>query len=131
VENEGRASRDFIYVDDIVRGLVLCALEGQPGDVYNLASGKETTILELAKTVNRLTGNPAPLTFLPPRDWDHAGRRFGSTDKAKRALGFEARIDLDEGLTGTIEWTKANLRRIESCMDKHKHDLERLSAGRR
>jgi UDP-glucose 4-epimerase len=131
VENEGRASRDFIYVDDIVRGLVLCALEGQPGDVYNLASGKETTILELAKTVNRLTGNPAPLTFLPPRDWDHAGRRFGSTDKAKRALGFEARIDLDEGLTGTIEWTKANLRLIESCMDKHKLDLERLSAGRR
>ncbi|HEX9741771.1 MAG TPA: NAD-dependent epimerase/dehydratase family protein [Nitrospiraceae bacterium] len=123
VENEGRASRDFIFVEDIVRGLVLCALEGQPGDVYNLASGKETTILELAQTVNRLAGNPAPLTFLPSREWDHAGRRFGSTDKAKRVLGFEARVDLMEGLRRTIAWTKANLELIESCVDKHKIHL--------
>lgn len=131
VENEGRASRDFIFVEDIVRGLVLCALEGQPGDVYNLASGRETTILELAQAVNRLAGNPAPLTFLPPRDWDHAGRRFGSTDKAKRVLGFEAQVGLEEGLTGTIEWTRATLRFIESCMDRHRLHLERLSDMRR
>ena len=130
VENEGRASRDFIFVEDIVRGLVLCALEGEPGDVYNLASGKETTILELAQTVNRLAGNRAPLTFLPPREWDHAGRRFGSTDKAKRVLGFEARVDLEEGLNKTIAWTKAHLDVIESCVDKHKIHMGAVDAGR-
>lgn len=119
VENEGRASRDFIFVEDIVRGLVLCALEGQPGDVYNLASGEETTILELAQTVSRLAGNRAPLAFLPRRDWDHAGRRFGSTDKAKRILGFEARVGLEVGLKRTIEWTRDNLPLIEACMAKH------------
>jgi nucleoside-diphosphate-sugar epimerase len=130
VENEGRTSRDFIFVEDIVRGLALCALEGQPGDVYNLASGRETTILELAQTVNRLADNPAPLAFLPPREWDRAGRRFGSTDKAKRALGFEARVELEEGLKRTIAWTKANLDLIESCMARHAAHLEASGKAR-
>jgi len=94
VENGGMATRDFIYVEDIVRGLMLCAVAGKPGDVYNLASGVETSILELAKLVNELTGNPAPLDFRPPREWDRSGKRFGSTEKAKRMLGFEARIAL-------------------------------------
>ena len=130
VENEGRASRDFIFVEDIVRGLALCALEGRAGDVYNLASGRETTILELAQTVNRLAGNQAPLAFAPRREWDHAGRRFGSTDKAKRMLGFEARVGLEEGLQRTIGWTRANLAFIESCMDRHKVHLENPKAAR-
>ncbi len=119
VENEGKASRDFIYVDDIVRGLLLCATAGIPGDAYNLASGVETSILELATMVNRRTGNPAALEFLPRRDWDHAGRRLGSTDKAKRVLAFEAYVALDEGLRKTIDWTRDNLAFIESCMQKH------------
>lgn len=119
VENEGRASRDFIFVEDIVRGLALCAFEGRSGDVYNLASGVETSILALAETVNRLTGNPTPLKFLPPRAWDHAGRRFGSTDKAKRMLGFEAGVALEEGLTRTIAWTRAHLSAIEASIAKH------------
>ncbi|HYM37639.1 MAG TPA: NAD-dependent epimerase/dehydratase family protein [Nitrospiraceae bacterium] len=119
VEHEGRASRDFIFIDDIVRGLVLCAFEGQPGDVYNLASGRETTILALAQAVNRLTGNPTALTFLPRREWDHAGRRFGSTEKAKRMLGFEARVELEAGLTATIDWTRGALSTIEACMQRH------------
>ncbi|MDE3019529.1 MAG: NAD-dependent epimerase/dehydratase family protein, partial [Nitrospirota bacterium] len=87
VENGDKASRDFIYVEDIVRGLLLCATEGQAGDVYNLASGVETSILDLATLVNELAGNPTPIELLPRRDWDHSGRRFGSTDKAKRILG--------------------------------------------
>ena len=63
VENEGIATRDFIFVDDIVRGLMLCATKGTAGEVYNLANGVETSILELATTVNELTGNPAPDRF--------------------------------------------------------------------
>ena len=65
LDNEGRASRDFIYVGDIVDGLLRCATAGQPGDVYNLASGVETSIRELAETINRMTGNDAPLELLP------------------------------------------------------------------
>jgi UDP-glucose 4-epimerase len=119
VENGGMATRDFIYVEDIVRGLVLCAVAGKPGDVYNLASGVETSVLELATLINELTGNPAPLDFRPPREWDRSGRRFGSTEKAKRMLGFEARIALREGLERTIAWTRANLPLIDRCIEKH------------
>ena len=124
VENEGKASRDFIYVDDIVRGLLLCATAGSPGDVYNLASGVETSILELATVINQRTGNPAELEFLPRRDWDHSSRRLGSTDKAKRVLGFEAYVGLDEGLRKTIDWTRDNLTFIDSCVQKHAANME-------
>lgn len=120
LEGGGVATRDFVYVEDIVRGLVCCATTGKPGDVYNLASGIETSILELARTINELTGNPTLSQILPPRDWDRSGRRFGSTGKAKREIGFEARIGLREGLLKTIEWTQQNLDLIESCIQKHK-----------
>lgn len=119
VEHEGMASRDFIYVEDIVRGLLLCATEGQPGEVYNLAGGVETTIRDLAMLINHMTGNSVPVELLPKRDWDRSGRRVGSTDKAKRALGFEAYVGLREGLRQTVEWTRANLALIDSCVRKH------------
>src|SRR5690242_20557868 len=104
LENEGRASRDFIYVGDIVDGLLRCATTGQPGDVYNLASGVETSIRELAETINRLTENEAPVELLPAREWDRSGHRFGSTEKARRKLGFEVQVPLDDGLALTIAW---------------------------
>ncbi|MBE7555401.1 MAG: NAD-dependent epimerase/dehydratase family protein [Anaerolineales bacterium] len=123
VENGGIATRDFIYVDDIVRGLMLCATTGTPGGVYNLASGVEISILELATQINQLTGNPAPLDFRPKREWDHSGKRFGSTDKSRKELGFEAQVPFQEGLTRTIAWTRQNLPLIESCIKKHETHL--------
>jgi UDP-glucose 4-epimerase len=119
VENGGAATRDFIYVDDIVRGLILCATTGRPGDVYNLAGGVETSILELANLVNELSGSSAPLDFRPRRAWDRSGRRFGSTEKAKRMLGFEAQVPLREGLHWTIDWTRGHLAVIDRCIQQH------------
>lgn len=119
VENEGKASRDFIYVEDIVRGLLLCATEGIPGEVYNLASGVETSILDLSLLINRLAGNSVPIQLGPKRKWDHSGRRFGSTMKARSNLGFEAVVGLEDGLKRTIEWTRKNLDWVEACIEKH------------
>jgi nucleoside-diphosphate-sugar epimerase len=119
LDNEGRASRDFIYVGDIVEGLLLCATRGEAGDVYNLASGVETSIRDLAETINELCGNEAGIELGPPRDWDRSGHRFGSTEKARRELGFEARVALDEGLPTTVQWMRANLGWIDSCVRRH------------
>ena len=119
VENGGIATRDFIYVEDVVRGLGQCATAGSPGDVYNLASGVETSILELANLVNELTGNPALLDFRPCRPWDRSGKRYGSTEKAKRTLAFEAQIALREGLARTVEWTREQLPRIDRSIARH------------
>lgn len=127
VENEGIATRDFIYVDDIVRGLMLCATEGLAGEVYNLAIGAETSILDLAKMINNLTDNCAPIEFLPRRVWDNSGKRYGSTEKAVKELGFEAQVRLERGLEQTIEWTQQNLSFIDSCVNKHQKYMSRLS----
>jgi len=123
VENQGIATRDFIFVDDIVRGLMLCATAGSPGEVYNLASGVETSINELATIVNRETKNPTPIENLPPRSWDHSGKRFGSTAKSKNELGFEPVVNLEQGLRRTIAWTRENLALIDTCIDKHRERL--------
>jgi UDP-glucose 4-epimerase len=133
VENGGIASRDFIYVGDMAEGLRACATRGEPGGVYNLASGAETTIRELAELVNEVTGNPTPIALTPARDWDHSGQRFGSTDKARRELGFEVHTPLREGLETTVDWTRENLEWIERCMARHADrvpDLPAPLAGR-
>lgn len=126
VENEGIATRDFIYVDDIVRGLMLCAVAGESGDVYNLASGEENSIKELATRVNELTGNSAGVTLLPKRDWDNSGKRYGSTEKAESALGFRAEISFDDGLRSTVDWTQQNITLIDSSVRKHRDRMPDL-----
>lgn len=119
LDNGGDASRDFIFVEDICRGLIACATKGEAGAVYNLASGVETTILDLANTINRLTGNPVPAIAKPRRDWDTSGRRFGDTAKSREQLGFEAGVSLEDGLARTVEWTRAHMGEIKRCMAQH------------
>jgi UDP-glucose 4-epimerase len=126
VENGGIATRDLIYVEDMAEGLIACAKSGGAGEVYNLASGAETSILELAELINELTGNETPTALKPARDWDHSGQRYGSTEKAKRELGFEARTPLRDGLQRQIAWTRENLDWIEACMARH---AERMAAA--
>jgi nucleoside-diphosphate-sugar epimerase len=123
LENGGIASRDFVFVDDLVEGLCLATRHGTPGEVYNLASGMETRIIDLANLINRLTGNEAALDIKPPRDWDRSIMRIGSTEKSKQLLGFEARTKIEEGLTKTVDWTKANYDVIARSVGKHQYFL--------
>lgn len=119
IENGGIASRDFIFVEDMARGLMACALNGEPGEIYNLASGVETTIRELAERINTLTDNPTPIALAPARDWDRSGQRFGDPSKAAERLGFRASVVHTEGLSRTIAWTRDNKDRILGCMRQH------------
>jgi nucleoside-diphosphate-sugar epimerase len=120
LDNGGDASRDFIFVEDMARGLAACALKGEPGEVYNLASGVETTVLELAAKINALTGNPTPYDLRPKRDWDTSGKRFGDPAKSREKLGFTAKVGIDEGLQRTVAWTKEHLPLIKRSMAKHR-----------
>lgn len=124
LDNGGNASRDFIYVKDMARGLVACALRGEAGEAYNLASGVETTILELANKINELTGNKTPVDLRPARDWDRSGKRFGSTVKSREKLNFEASVKIEEGLKKTVEWTKRNIDIIGKCISSHEFLIE-------
>lgn len=119
LENEGVASRDFIYVEDIAAGLIACATRGAAGEAYNLASGVETSIRQLAEMINAITGNAAPIQLLPKRAWDNSGKRYGSTAKSERELQFKAQVGLATGLERTIAWTRENLALIERNIGKH------------
>lgn len=121
VENGGIASRDFIFVEDMARGLMAAALKGEPGEIYNLGSGVETDILTLASRINQITGNPTPIAMTPARNWDRSGQRFADTRKAKEKLGFVAQVDHEAGLRRTIEWTAKNKAEILRCMMQHRH----------
>lgn len=119
LDNGGNASRDFIFVEDMARGLMACALNGKPGEAYNLASGVETTIADLARMINEITGNQTPVDLRPARDWDRSGKRFGATEKSKCEIGFEAEMKIRDGLIKTVEWTKSQYDTITSCMSNH------------
>lgn len=100
---DGSQTRDFIFVSDVVDA-TMASLEMTPENrTFNIASGNETTILELAKTVQRITGSQIGLEFCPHRTGD-IPRSVADTARARRELGFEARTSLEDGLSATIGW---------------------------
>ncbi len=127
LENGGIATRDFIYVEDVANGLIACALRGRPGEAYNIASGQETSIRELAQKINALAENLTPMQELPRRSWDTSGKRFGSTVKSERELEFRVRVGIDAGLALTVDWTKANRALIGQTILKHQAHLAAAS----
>lgn len=128
LDNGGNASRDFIFVEDMARGLIACALKGEAGEVYNLATGRETTILDLATLVNEFAENSAPLDLRPARDWDRSGKRFASTEKAAKVLGFTAQVDIREGIRRTVLWTRENRDLIHRNITKHAKQMSQAGA---
>jgi nucleoside-diphosphate-sugar epimerase len=105
ITGTGEETRDFTFVSDTVAGMLGALFaDTRGGDVFNIAGGRETTIAELAKRINELTGNSAGIEYVPRRAWDHAHRRRGDISKASKAFGYEPRVDLEAGLALTHEW---------------------------
>ena len=124
LDNDGTTSRDFIYVEDVVKGLIACAQKGIAGEAYNLATGMETKIKDVANLIKQITKSKSEIVLIPnKREWDNSGNRFGSTIKAKSELGFESKISLSEGLERTINWSIENKEHISSFINKHKDYL--------
>jgi len=115
VTGSGDETRDFTYVSDIVDGtLRLGTMQGVVGEAFNLASGTETRVLDVAEKVNALAQNDAGLKFVPKRDWDKIERRRASIDKARKVIGYEPKVAINEGIAETVKWVRRNLQRIES-----------------
>jgi nucleoside-diphosphate-sugar epimerase len=117
ITGSGEETRDWTYVGDIVDGLLrVGVMEEAVGDLFNLGSGKETRVIDLARRINELTGNDAGIVHVERRGWDKHTRRWASIDKAKRLLGYEPQTDLATGLVRTIHWFRQNWKRIEARM---------------
>ena len=115
ITGSGEETRDFTYVADIVSGLLAGGLaESAVGEEFNLASGRETSILDLANMINALTENPAGVRFTQRRHWDTKSRLLASVDKANALFGYEPSTTLEEGLRSTVKWFRDNWGLIEA-----------------
>ncbi len=107
VMGDGRDSRDFTFVEDAVEGTLLAAEKQEAvGQTFNIGCGVETRIIDLAKTINKITGNDDKIRFVPKRAWDKISRRVADVSKAKKLLDFKAKTPLEQGLRKTFEWFK-------------------------
>jgi UDP-glucose 4-epimerase len=101
---DGTQTMDFIYVDDIARANVLALASDVSDDVFNVASGTETSLNDLAAALARVMGVSVAPEYGPARTVNPVPRRLGSIDKARQQLGFEASVPLDEGLSRLVAW---------------------------
>jgi nucleoside-diphosphate-sugar epimerase len=105
ITGDGKMTRDFTYVMDIVDALLRAGIvEDAIGAEMNIASARETEIVEMAEMVNELTGNKAGILYTDRRKWDTKSRLLASVDRARELLGYDPKTDFHEGLTSTIQW---------------------------
>ncbi len=105
IHGDGSQIRAWCYVDDMVEGALLCLERPEAvGHAFNIGNSRSTvTVVDLAQRVKRLTGCSGELVFQPLHYAD-VELRIPNVQKARELLGFEARVDLDEGLAKTIAW---------------------------
>jgi len=107
VHGDGSQTMDFAYVDDIARANVLALASDVSDDVFNVASGVETSLNDLATALGRAMGVRVVPEYRPGRKVNPVQRRLASTEKARRVLGFTASVPLEEGLSRLVKWWRA------------------------
>lgn len=116
ITGSGEETRDFTYVEDIVDGLLKAgAVDNLSGVEFNLASGFETRIIDLAHMINNATGNSAGINFTQRRKWDTKSRLLASIERARELIGYNPQTPFEEGLENTIQWFKTNWDRIDKA----------------
>jgi UDP-glucose 4-epimerase len=101
---DGTQTMDFVNVRDVARANVLAARSDVTDDVFNIASGRETSLNELAEVLARAMGAACAPEHGPERKVNPVSRRLADVSKAREALGFESRIGLEEGLRELVAW---------------------------
>ncbi|CCB66035.1 NAD-dependent epimerase/dehydratase [Hyphomicrobium sp. MC1] len=101
---DGKQTMDFVYIDDVARSNILALQSDKSDNVYNVASGTETSLNDLAYALLRVMGSNMQPEYGPERKVNPVSRRLADTTAAKRDLGFTAEVDLDEGLRRLVDW---------------------------
>jgi UDP-glucose 4-epimerase len=104
---DGTQTMDFIYVEDIARANILAAQTDVTDEVFNVATGVETSLNDLAYALLRVMDSSFRAEYGPERKVNAVPRRLASVEKARRMLGFEALVGLDEGLHRLVEWWRS------------------------
>src|SRR6266516_4398114 len=114
VRGDGAQIRDWCYVDDMVEAVRLCLEHPRAvGQSFNVGNPRSAvTIFDLAQRVRRLTGCPGEIVFAP-LEYVDVELRIPNVEKAREELGFEAKVELDDGLERTIAWYRARKPALE------------------
>ena len=107
---DGTQTMDFVFTEDIARANLLAASADVTDEVFNIGSGTETSLTELAQALLRAMGSDLPLEFGPPRGVNSVTRRLADVSQAAERLGWKSEITLDEGLRRLVAWWRAERR---------------------
>jgi dTDP-glucose 4,6-dehydratase len=104
VAGSGRQTRDWVFVKDTCNGLVKAASKKKAiGEVFNLGSGEEVSVIEIAKKIIKLCKGKCKIEFIDERS-GQVMKHISDSSKAKKLLGWKAKTKFDEGLANTFEW---------------------------
>lgn len=106
ITGDGSQYRNFIYVEDLADAHILALKPEAENQILNLEGMRRISIKDVAETIQDLAPNDVKIKYLPARSGDYQGKE-ASNDKVKRLLGWEPKVDFDEGMRKTIEWYKS------------------------
>jgi UDP-glucose 4-epimerase len=101
---DGMQTMDFVYIEDIARANILAAKADVTDEVFNVASGIETSLNDLARSLAKVMGSDLKPEHGPERKANPVQRRLADIGKAKQLLGFETEVSLEEGLGRLVNW---------------------------
>ncbi len=101
---DGTQTMDFVYTEDIARANLLAAAGDVSGEVFNIGSGTETSLTELAQLLIRVMGADLDLEYGPPRGVNGVTRRLADVSRAAERLGWKAEVSLEAGLSQLVSW---------------------------
>lgn len=108
IHGDGEQTRDFTYVTDAVEATLLAALSPKSnGEIFNIASGKETSVNELASHIARLAGSGVAPVYVDKRDIDNIRRRVLNIEKIRRVLRWSPQVNLRTGIGLTYDWLRS------------------------
>jgi UDP-glucose 4-epimerase len=104
---DGSQTMDFVYTDDIARANVLAAASDVTDAVFNIGTGTETSLIDLAGLLLRVMGSDLEVEFGPPRAVNKVPKRIADVSAAAQRLGWKADVDLEEGLSRLVAWWRS------------------------
>ena len=111
IHGDGEQTRDFTYIDDVVEATILAGVSSKAeGQVYNVGTGREVTVNQLARMIIEITGSEVGPSYVDRRDIDNIRRRVVNIEKIRRELRWVPSVIIEKGLRFTHQWLKENVK---------------------
>jgi len=111
---DGKTTMDFVYIDDVAYANVLALASDVSDEVFNVASGVETSLNDLATALLKVMGSDLKPEYGPERKVNPVSRRLADTSKAEKLLGFRSAVSLEEGLRRLVKWWQVNREKVHA-----------------